>query len=60
MCNVTLIFNSQYLINNSPHCLLYNSYDVSLENLELDQLILSQLILFFILITCLLDIVMIV
>ena len=60
MCNVTLIFNSQDLINNSPHCLQYNSYDVSLETLELDQLILSQLILFFILITCLLDIVLIV
>ena len=60
MCNVTLIFNSQDLISNSPHCLLYNSDDVSLENLELDQLILPQLIFFFILITCLLDIVMIV
>ena len=25
------------LISNSPHCLPYNSYDVSLEKLELDQ-----------------------
>ena len=29
--------NSQDLISNSPYCLLYNPYDVSLENLELDQ-----------------------
>ena len=31
--------NSQDLISTSPYCLLYNSYDVSLENLELDELI---------------------
>ena len=30
-------FNSQDLISNSPSCFLYNLYDVSLENLELDQ-----------------------
>ena len=30
-------FNSQDLISNSPYCLPYNSYNVSLENLELDQ-----------------------
>ena len=29
--------NSQDLISNSPYCLQYNSFDVSLENLELDQ-----------------------
>ena len=52
--------NSQDLISNSPYCLLYNSCDVSLENLELDQPIIPWLIFFFIVITCLLDIVMIV
>ena len=31
--------NSQDLISTSPYCLLYNSYDVNLENLELDELI---------------------
>ena len=53
-------FNSQDLISNSPYCLPYNSYNVRLENLELDQLIIPQFIFFFILITCLLDIVLIV
>ena len=38
--------NSQDLISNSPYCLLYNSYDVSLENLELDQPIIPKLIFF--------------
>ena len=52
--------NSQDLISNSPNCLPYNSYNVSLENLKLDQLIIPQFIFFFILITCLLDIVLIV
>ena len=32
-------FHSQNLISNSPYYLPYNSYDVSLENLVLDQLI---------------------
>ena len=32
-------FNSQDLISNSPYCLPYNSYNVSSENLVLDQLI---------------------
>ena len=32
-----LLFNSQDFIGNSPYCLSYNSCDVSLENLELDQ-----------------------
>ena len=36
---------------NSPYCLLYNSYDVSLENLVLDQVIILLLTFFFILIT---------
>ena len=31
--------NSQDLLSNSPYCLPYNSYDVSLENLVFDQLI---------------------
>ena len=35
--------------SNSPYCLLYNLYDVSLENLVLDQLIIPSLICFFIL-----------
>ena len=33
------IFHSQDLVNNSPYCLPYNSCDVSLENLVLDQVI---------------------
>ena len=32
-------FNSQDIISNSSYCLPYNSYDVNLENLILDQLI---------------------
>ena len=52
--------NSQDLISNSPYCLLYNSYDVTLENLELDQPIIPKLIFFYILISCLLDIIIIV
>ena len=52
-------FNSQDLISNSPYCQPYSSCDVSLENLVLDQLIIPQLIFFFILITCLLDFVLI-
>ena len=48
-------FYSQDLINNSPYCLPCNSYDVSLENLVLNQLIIPKLIFFFILSTRLLD-----
>ena len=44
-------------ICNSPYCQPYNSYNVSSDNLVLDQLIIPKLIDFFILITCLLDIV---
>ena len=33
------VFNSQDLISNSPYCLPYNSCDLNLENLVLDQLI---------------------
>ena len=40
----------------SPYCLPHNSYDVSLENLIQEQLIVPLMILFFILVTLLLDI----
>ena len=52
-------FNSQDLISSSLYCLPYSSCDVSSENLVLDQLIIPLMILFFILITYLLDIVLI-
>ena len=52
-------FNSQDLVSNSPYCLPYSSCDVSFENLVLDQLIIPSLVFFVILITCLLDIVLI-
>ena len=44
---------------NSPYCLPYNLRDVRLGNLELDQPIIPLFIFFFILITCLLNIVLI-
>ena len=47
-------FPPQDLTSNSPKCLLYNSYDFSLENLALE----FGGIFFFILITCQLDIVL--
>ena len=50
---------TQDLICNSPYCLLYSSCYVNLENLVLDQLIIPKLIFSSILITCLLDIVLI-
>ena len=31
-------FHSQDLLSKFPYCLPYNSYDVSLENMVLDQL----------------------
>ena len=46
-------------ICNFLYCQYYNSYDVSSENLVLDQLIIPKLIFFFILITYLVDIVLI-
>ena len=46
-------------ISNSPYFLPYNLYDVSSENLALNPLIIPKLIFFFILITCLFDIVLI-
>ena len=53
-------FNYQDFINNSPYCLQYNLYDVSLENLALDQPIIPLLIFLVYPITCLLDIILIV
>ena len=47
------------LTSNSPYCQPYNSYHVSSENLVLDQPIIPKFIFFFILITCLVDIVLI-
>ena len=44
---------------NPPYCQPYNSYNVSSENLVLDQLIIPNLIFFFILITYLVNIVLI-
>ena len=44
---------------NSPYCQLYNSSYVSSESLALDQLIIPKLIFFCILITCPVDIVLI-
>ena len=44
---------------NSPYSQPFNSYNVSWENLVLDQLIIPKLIFFFILITYLVDIVLI-
>ena len=46
-------------IFNSSYCQPYNSYNISSENLILDQLIIPKLIFFFILITYLVDIVLV-
>ena len=54
-----LPFHHQDLISNSPYCLPYNSYDVNSENLALDQLKIPALTFSFSLITCLLDIILI-
>ena len=45
--NLLWPFHSKDLINNSPYSLPYNSYDVSLENLVLDQLIFPWLTFYF-------------
>ena len=50
-------FHSQDLISNSPYCLQYNSSKVSLQNFALEELTIPKLLFFFILITCVLDIV---
>ena len=57
--SLNLTFSHLDLITNSSFCLLYNSYDISLENKALDQLIIPLQILFYILITFLLDIVLV-
>ena len=49
----------QRMLCNSGRCQPYNFYNVSSENLVLDQLIIPQLIFFFILITYLVDIVLV-
>ena len=54
-----LTLNFQDLIGDSPYCLSYSFCDVSLENLVMDPLTIPSLIFFFILITCLVDIVLI-
>ena len=46
-------------ISNSPYCQPYNPYNVSSENLVLDQLLIPKLIFFFILMTYLVDILLI-
>ena len=51
-----LIASGSQRVNNSPYSLLYNFYDVSSENLVLDQLIISLLIIPFVPTTGLLDI----
>ena len=43
---IFLPFNSQDSICDSPYCLLYNSFDVSLENLKLNQPIIPLFIFF--------------
>ena len=57
--NVVLILWLPDQIYHSPYCQQYNLYNVSSENLVLDQLIIPKLIFFFILITYLVDIVLI-
>ena len=59
VCVCSQPFHSQEVISNSPYCLPYDSYDFSSENLILDQLIISLLNSFLILITYLLDLVVI-
>ena len=44
---------------NSPHCQPYNFYNIGSENLVLDQLIIPKLVFFFIFISYLVDIVLI-
>ena len=55
--NLTLQLPDQ--ICNTPYHQQYNSYNVCSENLVLDQLIIPKLMFFFILITYLVDIVLI-
>ena len=50
-------YNPLTQICTSPYCQPYNSYDVSSENLVLDQPIIPKFIFFFILITHLINII---
>ena len=56
-CTLILLF--PHKIFNSPYCQPYNSYDASSENLVLDWQIIPKLKYFFILITYLVDIILI-
>ena len=51
--------NYQDLSSNSLYCLTYNSFNVNLENLILDQLKIPYLIFYFIFVTSMHDIVLI-
>ena len=51
LCTMAGLFYFQDLISDSPYCLPNNSYDVILDNLVLDQLVISLWIFFFILTT---------
>ena len=48
-----------HFLCNSPYCQRFNSYKASSENLVLDQLIIPKVIFFFILVTYLVDILLI-
>ena len=52
-------FHFQSLIGNTPHRFLYNSDDVRMENLVLDRQANPLIDIFFIVITCQLDITLI-
>ena len=52
-------FNPQDILSNSRYCLPYNSYEASLENLLLDQLVIPLIVFFLFLIAFLLGIVFI-
>ena len=56
---MNLSTRSQDLQYKCPYCQSYNTYDFSAEILVLDQLIIPLLIFLFILVTCVLDIVLI-
>ena len=61
LCKVNVLPNplTPSEICNSPYYQPYNSYNFSLEKLALDQLIIPKLIFFYILVTYLLDVVLI-
>ena len=54
--NLTLTLQLPDQICNSPYCQSYNYSNASSENIVLDQLIIPELIVSLILITCLVDI----